>query len=463
MKKKGIALIVAVVMLVAVLAIGTAGCGSREDTPISYTVTFDLNYPDAPANTESSVESGKTVAEPAAPVRDGWLFDGWYTTEDADEGTEYVFTTAVTGDITLYAKWVQNSVTVVFDENYYEAEDDTDTVYLEKTATKGGTVDRPPDPERENYEFAGWFSDANGTVAYDFDEPVTTDLTLYAKWTPVATEGYFIYSYYLNYGDQTGPYRQELVIKGFRATQPTAPSRDGYYFGGWYTDSECTDRYNFIATVSKSDLSLYAKWLKGYTFEAEYTYLTGKPGQGMSDNVTGTQLIMSADDFENGEEMGVSNGFLISRLLYRGAFLDFEITVQESVDDAVLVFRLTPDMYDMILSDTDLQFLVKSEGDEDFVALGPQDGYNGLELTGAYGTTPGTPNGEQNKRPFENYTITTSLTLEAGHNTIRLYVNNNYGHSGTYQAECPLVDCMYIYADTEVTWYEYYPENIQGK
>ena len=47
--------------------------------------------------------------------------------------------------------------------------------------TPNGRVKRPsPDPAREGYLFDGWFT---GQVAYDFSRPVTTDLTLTAKWT----------------------------------------------------------------------------------------------------------------------------------------------------------------------------------------------------------------------------------------------------------------------------------------
>lgn len=58
---------------------------------------------------------------------------------------------------------------------------------------KGEKFAKPADPEPlEGYEFAGWFTvggeDGKLSGAYDFDEPVIGDLTIYAGWTPVATE-----------------------------------------------------------------------------------------------------------------------------------------------------------------------------------------------------------------------------------------------------------------------------------
>ena len=44
-------------------------------------------------------------------------------------------------------------------------------------------------------------------------------------------------------------------------TKPADPTREGYTFGGWYTDEACTKAYDF-ATAVTSDLTLYAKWVK---------------------------------------------------------------------------------------------------------------------------------------------------------------------------------------------------------
>lgn len=47
----------------------------------------------------------------------------------------------------------------------------------------GSAVEKPADPTREGYSFAGWTTDAAGTTAYDFTAAVTGDITLYAQWT----------------------------------------------------------------------------------------------------------------------------------------------------------------------------------------------------------------------------------------------------------------------------------------
>lgn len=75
-------------------------------TVAAYTVTFDANgHGTAPA--AQTVEHGKTATKPANPTASGWTFKGWY--KEAACTNAYEFSTAVTGDITLYAKWVKDS------------------------------------------------------------------------------------------------------------------------------------------------------------------------------------------------------------------------------------------------------------------------------------------------------------------------------------------------------------------
>lgn len=70
----------------------------------TYTVTFEANG--GSDVDPQKVVSGQTATEPAAPTRDGYTFGGWYTDESLR--TAYDFETPVTGDLTLYARWIFN-------------------------------------------------------------------------------------------------------------------------------------------------------------------------------------------------------------------------------------------------------------------------------------------------------------------------------------------------------------------
>ncbi|MBR0247767.1 MAG: InlB B-repeat-containing protein, partial [Synergistaceae bacterium] len=52
--------------------------------------------------------------------------------------------------------------------------------------------------------------------------------------------------------------------------EPTAPTADGYTFGGWYKEADCVNRWNFAADTVTEDMTLYAKWaVNAYTISYE--------------------------------------------------------------------------------------------------------------------------------------------------------------------------------------------------
>ena len=78
-----------------------------------FTVTFDAVGGSLSGEAVQTVKSGECVVEPTAPSKNGYVFCGWYTSTDAGQtlsSTAYNFDTAVKEDITLYAKWVDETV-----------------------------------------------------------------------------------------------------------------------------------------------------------------------------------------------------------------------------------------------------------------------------------------------------------------------------------------------------------------
>ena len=76
---------------------------------------------------------------------------------------------------------VAKDYTVTFDSN-------GGSDVAKQTVTSGEKVNKPADPTREGYEFAGWYTDSKLTTAYDFSSKVTKSITLYAKWTEKGAE-----------------------------------------------------------------------------------------------------------------------------------------------------------------------------------------------------------------------------------------------------------------------------------
>lgn len=71
-----------------------------------YTVTFDTQG--GSKISSKTVSRNTAVAEPAEPTREGYVFEGWFTDKDCTEA--YDFSTKVTKNITLYAKWTEEQI-----------------------------------------------------------------------------------------------------------------------------------------------------------------------------------------------------------------------------------------------------------------------------------------------------------------------------------------------------------------
>lgn len=235
------------------VTIPTGSKGDREYTAnwekIQYFTVFYNVHDHGTAPAEEKVESGKTAAKPEDPTADGWKFKGWYISDDYI-GEPFDFTTAITRDTTLHAKWAR-TWTVTFDVG------DHGTAPAAQTVEDGAKATKPADPTAEDYSFQGWYTDTRYTMEYDFSKEVTEDTTVYAKWVKKP-----IVSFNAN-GHGTAPARQTVELNG-KATKPADPTAEGYVFRGWYTTAACTTEFDFNTPIT-ADTTLYAKWDEIYT------------------------------------------------------------------------------------------------------------------------------------------------------------------------------------------------------
>jgi len=148
-----------------------------------FTVTFQVNGGQDMAAVK--VVNGRTLPQPADPVKENAVFLGWYA--DAECTTPFDFaTTVVKADMTIYALWEEVSAggteyRVDFDLGYEGAE------ILTPATTVGGSLKEVPMPQRDGYSFGGWWISMydNGqklTCVYEEDTVFTADTTLYALW-----------------------------------------------------------------------------------------------------------------------------------------------------------------------------------------------------------------------------------------------------------------------------------------
>lgn len=118
-------------------------------------------------------------------------------------------------------------------------------------------------PTKSGYNFAGWyledtFATKIETLAAD---GYTSEITLYAKWNKRSSGGgsgttRYTVSFDTNGGNKIS---SERVKRNGTLTEPTAPTKEGFDFAGWYTDKELKEKYDFSSKVTKS-LTLYAAW-----------------------------------------------------------------------------------------------------------------------------------------------------------------------------------------------------------
>ncbi len=176
-----------IVMALLCLAagVGLVSCqpSNPTETPTGettkYIVTFNTNG--GSVVTAAEVVEGEKVTKPADPTKNGYTFKGWY--KDAECNQSWNFDTdVVTASTNLYAKWEENKVeetsykaTLKYNngepDGILEAVKDGDSYYIDAPKTN---------PKKPYMEFDFWAADEAGTTKFNFADPITGNVTLYA-------------------------------------------------------------------------------------------------------------------------------------------------------------------------------------------------------------------------------------------------------------------------------------------
>jgi uncharacterized repeat protein (TIGR02543 family) len=117
-------------------------------------------------------------------------------------------------------------------------------------------------PAKEGYVFVFWHV-SGATTAYNFQLPVKSDFTLYAKWQEEAKAEYWQVTWELNGGSWPADDNHATqVLKGGTLAEPAVPIKAGSTFDGWYKEATLTNKINFPYNVSgvTNNFTLYAKW-----------------------------------------------------------------------------------------------------------------------------------------------------------------------------------------------------------
>jgi uncharacterized repeat protein (TIGR02543 family) len=304
-----------------------------------YTVTFETNG-GIPVPDSQIVKHGEKITEPSGdnvPSKTSYTLGGWYTDPRFITRWNFDYDTAITGDITLYAKWDPITYTVTYDKNAPEATgdmaDSSHTYNVEK-ALNANAFNCP------GHVFIGWNTQSDGQGTDYTDKEIVLNLAntdgaivpLYAQWgnaiivrfvsngaTPTPDEHQF--------DDQIVEYGERAVAPSYpmiKKPNPNNPSGTGYIFGGWYRDDGTFINlwsFSTIITEAMTDngiLTLYAKWIPVKMTKINAgTFKMGSPGSEQGHRSDETQHDVT---LTNGFYMGI---YQVTEELYNAVSRSF--------------------------------------------------------------------------------------------------------------------------------------------
>ena len=264
------------VMLTAVITMVALAC--KTPTVKTYTVRFDTQgFGTAPKALTVAEGSKLTAVQTPAPtdIPVNKSFGGWFKDAACTQPWNNNSDT-VTADMTLYAKW-NDILTVTFNVQ------GIGTAPASVTVVKGSKLIAAQTPEPTDIpaakRFGGWFKDAACTQAWNYaDDTVTTDITLYAKWSkssspseppvPPNPENVTVTLDLQGFGSLPAGTETITVPKNSKLRPAQLPPPEDIpadkNFDGWYKEAVCANKWDIDSDTVTEDITLYAKWTDVY-------------------------------------------------------------------------------------------------------------------------------------------------------------------------------------------------------
>ena len=202
---------------------------------------------------------GYIASFPTDVTRRGYEFAGWLA-EDGVTVLTATNTYSYDGCMTFVAKWNARKYTITYDlTDATNAADLASRFNVRYNVTFGDYVGEMPVPTKTGYRFTGWYTaeDGNGTLySSDTVYSISDDVTLYAGWTAM------VFTIYFDAGEGALlDMDRDYFTYGKSLENLPTPTKTGYTFAGWYTESG--ERYTVATKYTLTDnLTLYALWVE---------------------------------------------------------------------------------------------------------------------------------------------------------------------------------------------------------
>lgn len=429
-----------------------------------YTVTFNYNFENASDPVTKSVAyKGSVDAITEVPERKNYVFRYWSST--ADGNTPVTFPVVIKKDTTFYASWRDADITV-YDVNvvYGTYEGAPESLHYQIEEGQAIQSSQVPTQTRTGFALSGWSLKEDGSELVTIPFTPTENCTLYAVWKSQA----YTLSLRYNYTDSPDTFYQKIPFgAGDTIQEPTAPTREGYTFAGWYTTALGGTKVNFPLSTLKRNTAYFAHWTSNPVttdiFDAEYVEFdpnTKYPGY--SGEATGSGVIIPndvsgirVDNYPTNSIRPAGKGYYVSFQYMMGAQIIYNIEATEDLNNVKLYANWACE-----LANGGLTF--GPTGDNAY-----QISINNIPLNYTPATVGGPDEGAgQYKSGFKEYLLSTTVSLKKGSNTIILEPKNANGAvmGGTIKAVAPMTDYIrFDYGSTgKLSWSPVY-DNLDGK
>lgn len=312
---------------------GTVNVTASFEPRSQFTIGYELNGGMNGSN-PSTYQSTTGVASFVAPTQTGHTFIGWFNYENDEQMTS--IPAGTTGPFYLYAKWETESFAVSFDSNGGSGTMQNDTVEYNGSYKLPSCTLTPPAGMLFDY----WQVGDTHYQPQNYVENVTANVKVKAVWKWTCHDVAFNTN-----GRGTAPATQKNVQYGTKATEPEAPTAEGYTFCGWYKEPACENRWEFTRENVTQDMTLYAKW-SANSYRVIYQMNGGE-------NQTGNPVSYSYEDADIVLAAPTKTGYTFTGWTYSGQNTpQLSVTIpQHSTQDKEFTANWQVNQYTMTFKD----------------------------------------------------------------------------------------------------------------